>query len=837
MQVIPFERLTRPVSQRFLTFVLSAGISMFTGWYDVRAQSCSTTGQTLGAYVQYQTVYTNLSKCCYPEYTNLDLPRIHMYHNQHIVGNYVSEFKNDFTEATNWSGGSGGSEWDYHAGAYSEHDNTTRNFDFTEMKYVLVEQTNYCFYTNSCTGDLSTDNVMTDSRFHSESSSADDGQQSDSRSVSSFVSGTIITNDCCTAGGLPCNPNGNDVAYGFIGSWGGIGHTYNLIDFGFTHDQYDDFATSSTNTDVQLSCLTVHRALTQIDSPTNAESDFSVTNTTLPPLCPSCSSDAFVDSTHDVFNYTLSYEYTDEELSNHIVGLMGDFSGSWYTPGGYGNDFYSTTAYSMIDGDHVRGYWQPKQNLYSDGAEMQKMKYRIVIPNTEAAKRYNVSWDLITYDFTLGYMDIASHSVIIEGTGGSDPIYTAEDTVVPPYWDGSRDFFGGVVATWVDNLVISELPEGTAGAGPGSLSWSALASGCATCGSARSALQRSPYGALNASFPLGNALGYGSAGNLEISARIPDVNLATPSSLIYPDGIPSTEAIRQYGALRQINAPQSLVDIVTLNAFSYQLRYYLPSQVGGVSGGVYSVTGSPFVTWTIQNPDASTNTYNRLQITETRGSDTHVYLYTYNSTNPSNSVWTLNRPDNAQEEFSTGFSGDADWLTLNVTNTVRNPSGTTEFQEIRIYQRPTGIQPASIDGTTNNRAQLTWNPQMKFYLTTNIVNPGSNAKVTTYSYYTNDLGAYAWGPWFHSTIPPVQYIKRSDGSWDYFTYNEQNVTDHVTPFGDVAPPTSGAPSYSTSRHTMYFNFDGSDFLTYPGSIKREDKGNETEFMEQTTNLW
>ena len=79
---------------------------------------------------------------------------------------------------------------------------------------------------------------------------------------------------------------------------------------------------------------------------------------------------------------------------------------------------------------------------------------------------------------------------------------------------------------------------------------------------------------------------------------------------------PDIEVISIGSQLRQVNAPQALADIVTDNAFAYEIRFYFPSQVGALSGGVHQVSGSPFVTWTIQNPDASTNTYNRLQITQ-----------------------------------------------------------------------------------------------------------------------------------------------------------------------------------------------------------------------------
>ncbi len=789
------------------------------------AQSCSSTGLTLGAYVQYQTVYLDRSKCGFAEYTNMDLPRIHIYHQQRIIGDYSFHYTNDYTQSETDSGSSDSSEqWEIWPGTYSKHQTATKNFDFTETinLHITSGETDFCFPTNTCEGSGSFNCTIDDGRSNVwQNSIATSTTSWDSYHYTSSESSSVSTNDWSLG---HC-----DVGWAFIGPFTEINHylLYHTRTYGT--DGYDN---DSTNVDTGTDCVIAHRSLTQIIDPTNAVSDLSVTNTSLPPLCDSCSSDTFVDATHDVNTYVLSLEYTDVELSNNIVGYMPDFSGSWVTPNGEGNDFYITTAYSMIDGDHIHGRWQPTQENGVD-AEMQKMKYRIVIPNTKATKRYEVSWDLITYDFTTGVVETVPRKVSIDGTGGSDPIYAGEEIVSPPHWDDSREFFGGVVATWVDNLAISEMSEGLAGAGPGSLSWSGGAPGCATCGRVSAAFQRSPYGALTASFSLGRALGYGSAGNVEILARVPNPTLATPSSLLYPDGIPSTETVRDSGVLRQINAPQALVDIVTLDAFSYQLRYYLPSQVGGPSGSLHSVSGSPFVTWTIENPDASTNTYNRLQITETRGSDTHEYLYTYN---PTNSVWTLTRPDNSQEEISTGFTNNVDWITFNVTNTVRSASGQIDFQEVRVYQRPM----AFLAGITTNLGLIANNPQIGFLLTTNITNPGSNARITTYSYYSTNYGATisetAPGPWYHSTIPPVRYIKRSDGKWDYFAYNAQNVTDHVTPFGDAAPPTSGAPSYSTSRHTVYSEFDGGDFLTYAQDTVQEDKAHWTTHISFTTNL-
>jgi hypothetical protein len=71
--------------------------------------------------------------------------------------------------------------------------------------------------------------------------------------------------------------------------------------------------------------------------------------------------------------------------------------------------------------------------------------------------------------------------------------------------------------------------------------------------------------------------------------------------------------------LRQINAPQTLADIVTVNDFKYEIRYYLPGQVGEKDAeGIYQITGDPFVRYVIENPEASTENYDKLKCTTDR---------------------------------------------------------------------------------------------------------------------------------------------------------------------------------------------------------------------------
>src|SRR6266498_656754 len=74
--------------------------------------------------------------------------------------------------------------------------------------------------------------------------------------------------------------------------------------------------------------------------------------------------------------------------------------------------------------------------------------------------------------------------------------------------------------------------------------------------------------------------------------------------------------------LRQIKAPQALVDFPTNTTNSAELRFYLPSQVSSsinTNTGCYDIlTNSPFVVWRFSNPDQNPATTRRLRITEER---------------------------------------------------------------------------------------------------------------------------------------------------------------------------------------------------------------------------
>src|SRR5690606_6147058 len=155
-----------------------------------------------------------------------------------------------------------------------------------------------------------------------------------------------------------------------------------------------------------------------------------------------------------------------------------------------------------------------------------------------------------------------------------------------------------------------------------------------------------------ASFEMGRGLLGRTAGKLGFWAMTPSPALATPTMLYYHYDFPDVEKILVSDVIRQIKAPQALADVVTINGYKYEIRFYLPSQVGSLVGGVYQVSGTPFVTWTVENPDASVSVCHRVRLTETRGASSSVFDYVYTTNTHS---WKVTFPGGFREpEYTSG---------------------------------------------------------------------------------------------------------------------------------------------------------------------------------------
>ena len=208
------------------------------------------------------------------------------------------------------------------------------------------------------------------------------------------------------------------------------------------------------------------------------------------------------------------------------------------------------------------------------------------------------------------------------------------------------------------------------------------------------------------------------------------------------------------GQLRQIRAPQTLVDIQGTNQPNEQcvIRFYLLSQVGTATNGsgLFPInTDDPFVTWRIKNPDA-VGTSNRVQIIEERPGRTYTSEIQY-----SNQVWSL----------KTGSGGElrTETRSVSVSGPVR-----TETVEIK---SPTNTVYKAIE--TYRRFDWGWE------LTNVVSNPDGYGLTNSFTFY-------------ESSAEPNAYRKLKDhwypgGRWErmYYVAGWDENPCPSWPFGDV----------------------------------------------------
>jgi RHS repeat-associated protein len=239
-------------------------------------------------------------------------------------------------------------------------------------------------------------------------------------------------------------------------------------------------------------------------------------------------------------------------------------------------------------------------------------------------------------------------------------------------------------------------------------------------------------------FFLGKRTDGAGAGMLAVSATSVSGALHQPGSLqLLAESNSDVTAIRQSEVLRQVKVPAALVDIVTLTAESYELRYYLPSQVGALDGGtgLYAVSGQPYVTYLVDNPDAGTAT-NRVRFTESRGGSSKVTLFAYDA---ANATMELSSGNGLRiEQLKKEVSGS----TTTETRTIKDASN----QTVSIVRE---IKQAYAFGLNVNQR---------------IVDFGGANLTTTYTYYTDALAdGAAYGQ--------VKQVVEPSGRWTRYTYD------------------------------------------------------------------
>jgi len=150
-------------------------------------------------------------------------------------------------------------------------------------------------------------------------------------------------------------------------------------------------------------------------------------------------------------------------------------------------------------------------------------------------------------------------------------------------------------------------------------------------------LRSTNSGVLSVQFTLGlgRISADGETGQISLREKVITGNSYTPDVLalsFFPKG--QTEMIRDPArpqrviadpgekggytsqSIKQIKAPETFVDIVVLNEWEYEIRFYHPDQVRSKQNGFYRVAGEPFSLTLIRNPNPpKTDT---LEITTTK---------------------------------------------------------------------------------------------------------------------------------------------------------------------------------------------------------------------------
>jgi len=167
--------------------------------------------------------------------------------------------------------------------------------------------------------------------------------------------------------------------------------------------------------------------------------------------------------------------------------------------------------------------------------------------------------------------------------------------------------------------------------------------GCGDCGEGYCLLEdKQKNGSIDSTFGLGRSSRGNPVGAIFLHADTPDPANSTPDALEIYTFSDAIERIYDNTTLRQVVTPDVLVDIQAFNEYQYDIIYYKSSDMGAKVDGFYDVAPSavPLVTWTIENPDASPSTYNRINITETRNGETHTNEYEWDSVE---GLWSLSK--------------------------------------------------------------------------------------------------------------------------------------------------------------------------------------------------
>ena len=276
---------------------------------------------------------------------------------------------------------------------------------------------------------------------------------------------------------------------------------------------------------------------------------------------------------------------------------------------------------------------------------------------------------------------------------------------------------------------------------------------------------------------------------LTISGSTITSSLFTPASLSFPYVEGSVTVLRGVGGLiEEVKSSTGLTLVTALTSTSYEIVFYTLSQISsqGTNGHWNLIGGATNeVRYLVEQPAGTTNV---LRITETRGSETYVYQYTY-----LNGEWQLSTGGGLRNEFETVVETNG---TRVVTTQIKSDTGALiRFSTKRYETLSCG----------RKLVEETW---------------GTNTWVLTNSYTYNSNGM------------PRQTL-RGDGSWEIFVWDDRGrATDVFSAWLNQDPTTNASlcrltvNDYSTNVVSGFGDY-GFDPFT-PRSVTKYVLGQEVE---------
>jgi RHS repeat-associated protein len=380
-------------------------------------------------------------------------------------------------------------------------------------------------------------------------------------------------------------------------------------------------------------------------------------------------------------------------------------------------------------GQHIRRYTSAGSSMcYTDvetnaatrdlstdelGIELRRLKFQFKF-QSEQDKTYTISYqEKTTYKDGTEPKCALRKLAPIEGDGTL--MTTAIQTIEPPSFNGSIS---------VESVTIESKCKCSGGICPNG----------ATLGSIEFSLR------------LGGAGFDKEAGQLFFHGWRPSAELSQPAALRYSVNPKYAEVIASGGVVQQIKAPEMLVNVVAGGQFKYHLQVFSATNIGSQSGGLYTTNGPAYVTWVIENPDASMTVTNRLRITEVNPTKTITNDYVWTE---GTRTWEFTsgnglRKETKQETWSGGYS-------------LR-----TETREVR-----DGANNHLVYSQSGKYQSYTWGEG----LIEEKVDPSGLALTTGYGYgtFSGDLGR-------------LTFVTRPDGSWDKYSYSQNKLYYHYSPF-------------------------------------------------------